>query len=890
MADLLDEIEVLAELDELRAEAIGLREDAIKGVLKVDYPEDEPGDRIERALCLRVEYLAGKLDLKPQKPPNSRTRWLDHDTRGVAKVTLESLFSIPSGADDLVPVMRAARGLWALLVTPSHTTGEALWTYLYRVCFELRRAGGPWWTPGAGSAGGDAPLSAFVTSECTRAILTFARGLDQSARLFGEVRTHERAVSVLESPPFDHEWGADWAKQELDRRDRALEISCQRLMPGVFLPTRIAARDIPTRARSAVRSDAITHRAAITSVLSAARTLPRPSKKKAKSALDASAADFAHSQAAQMLEDMRASSKPLSLIRGASRDPDDWKIAKEACEAMAGHLRRFLAPTTRWLRAAIDEQLAAEADPNGRVDAFELTFAAAAHGAITKEWDDARLRRATDLLARLLSERGRFPVGQPIQVREKGYKLHVAMAEALRMLADLLSEVDTSVAPDFVRRMLRLFRDTHVKPTKEQKESRWKHEDAVDSNKGAWWTTALAALALHRIVRMLDKTINDRIARHFSTKRARDIELSLDQLFYADYGLSAYGYLPEAGQSVAMVLQDMRQHVEGLGSKGNWSLILHGPPGTGKSTLVEALAHSTKCTLFEITPSDILVGGADSVERRARVVFRALSMLTESVILFDEFDSIVRERDIDVGVPDGVFEFLTPGMLPKLKTLHTRAKKQRLAFVLATNLIGTLDDAAIREGRFDRKVGVYPPDRLSRAGRLAWALCFTKGGTSEVGSRRFWECVNKSVRGPMSTLPRPGWLTAQSKNLFDIERPTKDGALKYIVQGGAALRWPDPEAERWPRPKGYNNHALREWHEWQWVCDWDALQSGRTLLCPSVPVPSNYLDAPVEQQYDEERRRSLQNQLPRTLEWRELLRLVEWIHGDLKRATTSAPP
>jgi ATP-dependent 26S proteasome regulatory subunit len=54
-------------------------------------------------------------------------------------------------------------------------------------------------------------------------------------------------------------------------------------------------------------------------------------------------------------------------------------------------------------------------------------------------------------------------------------------------------------------------------------------------------------------------------------------------------------------------------------------------------------------------------------------------------------------------------------MLPKLKALHDAAKKGRVVYLLATNLVGDLDEAAIRAGRFDAEVGLYPPDLLSRA-------------------------------------------------------------------------------------------------------------------------------------------------------------------------------
>ena len=72
------------------------------------------------------------------------------------------------------------------------------------------------------------------------------------------------------------------------------------------------------------------------------------------------------------------------------------------------------------------------------------------------------------------------------------------------------------------------------------------------------------------------------------------------------------------------------------------------------------------------------------------------------------------------GAKDGPdrFEFLTASMLTRLADLQEAADDNGVAYVLATNFVGRLDDAAIRAGRFEEKVGVYDPDPASRLCRL----------------------------------------------------------------------------------------------------------------------------------------------------------------------------
>jgi len=73
------------------------------------------------------------------------------------------------------------------------------------------------------------------------------------------------------------------------------------------------------------------------------------------------------------------------------------------------------------------------------------------------------------------------------------------------------------------------------------------------------------------------------------------------------------------------------------------------------------------------------------------------------VVLFDEFDELVREREAP---NEALSRFLTTAMLPKITTLRERRK---LVFILATNHLEVFDSAIARPGRFDMIVPVLPP-------------------------------------------------------------------------------------------------------------------------------------------------------------------------------------
>ena len=138
-----------------------------------------------------------------------------------------------------------------------------------------------------------------------------------------------------------------------------------------------------------------------------------------------------------------------------------------------------------------------------------------------------------------------------------------------------------------------------------------------------------------------------------------------------------------------------------------YSMLLYGPPGTGKTTVAEKLAESLKWKLITITPSDFLAGGSGEVEARAKAIFRCLNEQKDGVILFDEIDHFLLDRESkEYQNQQGIFQFMTPGMLPKIKKLHDN---KRSIFIIATNYEERIDPAIKRKGRIDISCALMPP-------------------------------------------------------------------------------------------------------------------------------------------------------------------------------------
>lgn len=142
------------------------------------------------------------------------------------------------------------------------------------------------------------------------------------------------------------------------------------------------------------------------------------------------------------------------------------------------------------------------------------------------------------------------------------------------------------------------------------------------------------------------------------------------------------------------------------------SMLLYGPPGTGKTTIARNLAKALGFPLLTVTPSDFLTSGGEAVEARAKAIFEVLGEQRNMVVLFDEIDHLLLDRDSTYYHGQGdVFKLLTPGMLSKLNNL---AEARSVIFVVATNYYERIDRAIKRPGRIDARYLVLPPDRSQR--------------------------------------------------------------------------------------------------------------------------------------------------------------------------------
>jgi hypothetical protein len=173
-----------------------------------------------------------------------------------------------------------------------------------------------------------------------------------------------------------------------------------------------------------------------------------------------------------------------------------------------------------------------------------------------------------------------------------------------------------------------------------------------------------------------------------------------------------------------------------------YSFLLYGPQGTGKSSLAKALAAKLGWQIVVITPSDFIVTGPSEVEARAKELFDVLTVQNDVVIFFDEIDRLILDRSSrGYARQDDIFQFMTPSMLTKLQKLRDR---RRAYFIIATNYAESIDPAITRVGRIDGRYLLLPPNALGRR-NIASAVASEAG--YKLTSAQLEEIARKTVLG-----------------------------------------------------------------------------------------------------------------------------------------------
>ncbi|KAJ2613977.1 hypothetical protein H4S08_001941 [Coemansia sp. RSA 1365] len=149
-----------------------------------------------------------------------------------------------------------------------------------------------------------------------------------------------------------------------------------------------------------------------------------------------------------------------------------------------------------------------------------------------------------------------------------------------------------------------------------------------------------------------------------------------------------------------------------LGVRAPRGVLLFGPPGCSKTTLVKVIATQVRSTFLSINGAALYSPYVGDAERTLRETFQRARATSPAVIFFDEIEAMVGKRALGGAAnADSVQERILSTLLNEMDGVES---SDGVLVVGATNRIDMIDAALLRPGRFDHVVYVPPPDYHAR--------------------------------------------------------------------------------------------------------------------------------------------------------------------------------
>ncbi len=191
-------------------------------------------------------------------------------------------------------------------------------------------------------------------------------------------------------------------------------------------------------------------------------------------------------------------------------------------------------------------------------------------------------------------------------------------------------------------------------------------------------------------------------------------------------GAISLGEIPSYGFSKVANLVDVKQRLtesviwpmtrpdtfRRLGIEPPKGMLLHGPPGTGKTFVIRALANEAGAAFFPVKGAELLDKFVGESERAVRDTFSRARAAAPSLLFFDELDALAPVRGSST---NNVTDSVVAALLTELDGIGGRGQ----VFVIgATNRKDLIDPALLRAGRFEVHLELGLPEEEARRALL----------------------------------------------------------------------------------------------------------------------------------------------------------------------------
>lgn len=267
-------------------------------------------------------------------------------------------------------------------------------------------------------------------------------------------------------------------------------------------------------------------------------------------------------------------------------------------------------------------------------------------------------------------------------------------------------------------------------------------------------------------------------------------------------------------QEVAEYLRDP-DRFRALGAELPKGILLHGPPGCGKTMLAKALAGEAGVAFHSVSATEFVEQYVGTGAKRVRSLFQDAEKNAPAIVFVDELDAIGRQRSED-NSGGHEFDHTLNQLLIELDGFLSHAG---VVVIGATNRPELIDSALVRPGRFDRRVQLERPDPLGRQSILE-----LHGGTRPVAEDVDWAAVAANTSGVSA---------AELANLVN------EAALLAARRGHTAIMPDDvDEAETRVLSGTPNDRRPQKRDEWFRVAVHEAGHAALSLVLRGVKPPA----------------------------------------------------
>ncbi len=155
-----------------------------------------------------------------------------------------------------------------------------------------------------------------------------------------------------------------------------------------------------------------------------------------------------------------------------------------------------------------------------------------------------------------------------------------------------------------------------------------------------------------------------------------------------------------------------RDSFDKMGIKPVKGILLHGPPGTGKTMLAMAIANECSANFISVKGPEVFSKWLGESEENIRFIFSKAREVAPCIVFFDEMDAVAVRRGAGYGGDsENAADRVVNQILTEMDGIETL---DRVIVIAATNRLDMIDPALLRPGRFDYTISVPMPDLDSR--------------------------------------------------------------------------------------------------------------------------------------------------------------------------------